>query len=285
MRPLAALLAVLMLPVSAYPQSSSDDARPRDIQRLQDDVANLDEDLRALEAGDPKTEAFRRRAEDIRDELTYLKVKMRRHRRAGGGDEGTGVGYDEVADVGRAVADLREDMDRAFRGADRRGEVRLAEGAQILVRLEQPLSSRTARREDRVEATVFRPVRAEGVRALPAGTRVRGVVRQAEPAQRPSKGGRLELDFDAIYLDRTRLDLAGRVIAVEEDADREEKAGVGAVLGGVLGGILGGRRGALVGILLGSTGAVVGSKGNDVELPSGTILTVRLDRPVVIPRR
>lgn len=282
MRPLAALMFAFLIPVSGSPQSS-DDARPRDVQRLQDEVANLDEDLRALESGDPKTEAFRKRAEDIRDELTYLKVKMRRHRRTGA--EGTGVGYDEVADVGRAVVDLREDIDRAFRGPDRRGEVRLAEGTLILVRLEQSLSSRTARREDRFEATVYRPVRVEGVRAVPAGTRVRGTVRDAEPAQRPSKGGRLDLDFDAIYLDRTRVDLVGRVTAVEEDGDREEKAGIGAVLGGVLGGILGGRRGALVGILLGGTGAVVGSKGNDVELPPGTILTLRLDRPLVIPRR
>jgi hypothetical protein len=57
------------------------------------------------------------------------------------------------------------------------------------------------------------------------------------------------------------------------------------VLGGVLGGILGGKKGALLGVIIGGGGAVVASKGEDVELPEGTVVVMRLERELVVPRR
>jgi hypothetical protein len=281
--PVLAVLVAALLPSSALAQGR-EDARPRDLQRLQEDLENLDEDLRALEPGDRKTEEFRQRADEIREETIYLKVKMRRHSR--GGSEGTGVSYEEVGDLRRSIATLREDIERSFgRGGER--EARIPEGTELQVRLDEPLSSRTARREDRFEASVFRPVRTEGGLAVPAGARIRGIVREAEPAQRGAKGGRLELEFDVLYLDPSRVDIRGRVVSLDAQGDGKtaEKAGIGAVLGGVLGGILGGKQGAIVGILVGGTGAVVASKGDEVELPAGTIVTVRLDRAVEVPRR
>lgn len=285
------VLAVLAVGGLAHAQSSSrDEARARDLQRLQEDLTNLDEELQALETGDATADAFRQRAEEIREETIYLKVKMRRHQRGGGG--GTGVAYDEVEDLRREIADLRQDLERSF-GDDEdderpgRGDASLPEGSELQLRLDQALSSRTARREDRFDASLAKPVRAHGRTILPAGTRVRGIVRFVEPAQRPSKGGQLELDFDALYLDRTRLDLRTRVVSLREadfSGETAGKAGMGAVLGGVLGGILGGKKGTLIGILVGGGGAVAGSKGEDVDLPPGTLVTVRLERPLVVPR-
>jgi hypothetical protein len=261
-----------------------DEARPEDLQRLQHALANLDDDLQGLEAGDRQAEDFRVRAEGIREEVIALKVEMR-HRQASG-REGTGVPYDDVTDVQGSIRDLREDIERAFGGARGR-EVQLGPGAEILVRLEEGLSSKTARVEDRFEASIFRPVRADGVVAIPAGVTVKGTVRYVEAARRPSKEGRLDLEFGALYLDPLRVDMAGHVIAVGSEGDprRVNKAGVGATLGGILGAILGGGKGAFIGSVLGAGGAVVGTKGDDVDLPAGTILTVVLDRPLVIPRQ
>ena len=185
---------------------------------------------------------------------------------------------------------MRADIDRSFAGTrDARREVRLAAGSEISVQLEERLSSKTARREDRVAASVFRPVRADGVLAIPAGTRVRGVVVDAEPAQRPSKGGRLEILFDRLDLESERVDFPGRVVSIDQGGDGGKtagKAGLGAVLGGVLGSILGGGKGAVVGVILGGTGAVVGTKGDEVDLPAGTILTVRVEENLRLePRR
>lgn len=277
---LAALVAASAV-LSLHAQSR-DDARPRDIQRLQEELQNLDAELKGLEGGDRETDRFRQRAEEIREETIYLKVKMRRHQRAG--HEGTGVTYDEVADLHRSIRDLREDVEAAFGGRDSTGELRVPEGAEFDVRLDQGVSSKTARREDRLDASVAEPVRAEGQLALPAGTRVRGIVRRVEPAERPSKEGRLELEFDAVYLDSARVDMLGRVTALGEGKDAG-KAGIGAVLGGVLGGILGGREGAIAGVVLGGTGAVVGTRGEDVTLPAGSVVRVRLAKPLVLPRR
>ena len=271
--------------VSSLHAQGGDDARPRDIQRLQEDLQNLDEELRGLDAGDREAERFRSRAEEIREETIYLKVKMRKHERAG--REGTGVSYDEVSDLHRSIRDLREDVEAAFGGRQAGRELRLSEGTEFAVRLDQGVSSKTARREDRLEASVAEPVRADGRLALPAGTRIRGIVRNVEPAERPSKEGRLELEFDAVYLDRERVAMLGRVTALGEGGVGKDagKAGIGAVLGGVLGGILGGKEGAIVGVVLGGTGAVVGTRGEDVTLPAGSVVRVRLVKPLVLPPR
>jgi hypothetical protein len=57
------------------------------------------------------------------------------------------------------------------------------------------------------------------------------------------------------------------------------------VLGGVLGSIMGGRKGAIVGVIVGGGGAVVASRGEDIDLPEGAVIVMRLEREVVVPRR
>jgi len=275
-----ALLLSCSLPGPATAQDGRE-ASLEDLQRLQESLANLDDVLASLPPGDATTEEFRRRAEQIRDETIYLKVKTEHHQRDGG--DGTGLTPAEVADVRRRVDVLREDIDRAF-GHKGGQEARLPEGTSIQVRLSHGLSSRTARREDRVDATVSEPVRGSGVLALPAGTLVRGVVRAAEPAERPSKAGRIEIEFDSVYPDDVRFEMRGRVAEIQESGERGKKAGIGAVVGGILGGLLGGKGGAIAGILIGGGGAVVATRGEDVELPAGTVLTVRLEEPLVLTR-
>lgn len=284
-RPVVLLLSLgLALGALSAAAQSSDQASPRDLQRLQEDLANLQADLDGLEPHDAKADSFRSRAGEIKEEAIYLKVKMRHHQREGG--EGTGVSEDEVADLRRAVADLRDEIDRSF-GASAESEVHLDAGTEIQVRLDEGLSSGSARREDRFDASVDQPIREAGRIVVPAGTRLRGVVADVQPAERPAKGGKLELEFDRLYLDTRTLDIHGRVAAVgqRDTGDTAHKAGIGAVLGGVVGGILGGKKGALAGILLGGGGAVVATKGEEAELPAGTLLTVRLDQPLTIPRR
>lgn len=278
-RAVLVLFLPLLLGAAAAPRVGSE-ASLEDLQRLQESLANLDDVLAALPPGDAKTDEFRERARQIRDETIYLKVKAEHHQRDGG--TGTGLTGAEVAEVRRQVDVLREEIDGAFGHEER--EVRLPEGTSIQVRLTHGLSSRTARQEDRVDATVAEPVRGDGVLALPAGTAMRGVVRAVEKAERPSKAGRIEIVFDSLYLDDSRVAMRGRVAEIQESGERGKKAGIGAVVGGVLGGLLGGRSGAIAGILIGGGGAVVATKGEDVELPSGTVLTVRLEEPIVLIR-
>lgn len=276
----AAVVAFAGLQPRLY--AADDEARPRDLMHVEEDLANLDEQMRSLRPGPERGDEFQRRAEEIREEVIYLKVKARKHREAGG--EGTGIGYAEVSDLRRAIRDLRDDLTLAEH-ADVPQELRLDPGTRILVRLEQSVSSRTARREDRIDASIARPVRVGDALALPAGTRVRALVRDVEPAERPSKGGRLDLDVDAVYVGDERLDIRSRVVSLggEPEDQTARRAGIGAAVGGILGAILGGKQGAIVGILVGGGGAVAASKGEDVDLPAGTVVTISLERPLLIP--
>ncbi len=158
------------------------------------------------------------------------------------------------------------------------------DGTQIKVRLEERLSSKTAHVEDRVVGTVAESVTRNGRVAIPAGTAVLGTVERAERAQRPSKGGRLEMSFDSLEVDGRRLGMDARVVKVSEGLDKG-KAGLGALVGGVLGAVIDGKQGALIGAIVGGGGAVVASSGDDVELPAGSLLTVELERPLTLTRR
>jgi hypothetical protein len=261
-------------------------ATMQDIQRLQYDLHNLDDSLSALSTDHPRYREFQDRANQVRDEVTYLKVQIQRGQRSS--PAGLGASQQEVADLRRSISTLQGDIDTAL---DRRfsGRGTLAVGTEIQVRLEQPLSSRTAQIEDRFDASVAVPVEMDGRVMIPAGTRLRGIVNGVERAERPAKSGRLDLTFDSIYLDeRTRTDLRSRVVSVKEDFDfggsTGKHAGIGAVLGGVLGQVIGGTKGALVGVLIGAGGGIATSKGDDVELPAGSALTLRLEAPLDITR-
>jgi hypothetical protein len=249
-----------------------------DIRRLQTDIDRLDDSLTQLSDSHPRSGEFRRREGELRDRLTTLSTQVRRHRQ--NNREGMGASQAEVEDVRQSVVALRNEVERALDRADSAtGSITVPDGTEFAVRLEQPVSSATARREDRVEASVAESVRVNGRVVIPAGATVRGIVTNVEPARRPSNGGRLELSFDQVEMaNGRRADIRSRVVSIDEGGVSKKRAGIGAALGGILGGILDGKQGALIGVLVGGGGAVVGSKGDDVELPAGTVLNVRLDQ-------
>ncbi len=103
-------------------------------------------------------------------------------------------------------------------------------------------------------------------------------------ASRPGIG-RLDLTFDQLLLGDQTVRMDARVVDMKQGGLNKRSAGLGAVVGGVLGAVLDGAKGAVVGAILGGGGAVVASSGKDVELPAGTLLAVRLERPLRVARR
>jgi glucose/arabinose dehydrogenase len=167
--------------------------------------------------------------------------------------------------------------------SSRRGEIPV--GQQLDVRLQEPLSSKTATVEQRFEATTAVDLR-QGDRVLvPAGSLVRGVVREVDDADRIDRAGRLTLGFDQMVVNGREYPMRGMATQVfESKGIREEVATVGTAggVGAIVGGIIGGLRGALIGAIVGSGGVIAATEGKDVELPAGTIVRVRLDSPVQI---
>jgi hypothetical protein len=277
------LVLLAALPVAADHPGS---ATTTDLRRLQDDLDSLDDAMEMLRPSHPRYQDLKDRAEEIREEVIALKVQVRRHER---NPDRTGPTRDDVDTLRRDIADLRNNIDdSAANEGTVSGDGSLDVGTDIQVRLEQPLSSRTARMEDRFEATVVRDIRVNGRMVIPTGSRVRGIVQAAEPAERPAKPGRLDLTFDTLSLPSgSRMDIRSRVISIKEDVDRGDtarKGGMGALLGAVIGRVVGGTKGALIGLVVGGAGGIVASKGDDVELPEGSVLTLRLERPLTVRR-
>jgi hypothetical protein len=263
-------------------------ATPSELRELRTEVNRLDDALGMVGNDHPRAREFREREKEIREDLAWLRDQMLQHQQ----DEskGRGASSAEVESLRKEISRLREDIDAATGrpASDRSGEVDVPDGTQIQLRLEEPVSSRTARPEDPVVATVVDPVYGGGDRgtpAIPAGAEVRGMVETVEKAQRPSKGGRLEMSFGSLVLGGRTVPMDARMVEMKEGGIDERRAGLGAVIGGVLGAVIDGKKGALLGAIVGGGGAIVASSGDDVELPAGTLVTVRLDRPLEVARR
>lgn len=158
-------------------------------------------------------------------------------------------------------------------------------GQQLDVRVQAPLSSETAQVEDRFEATTLVDLY-EGSRLLvPAGSLMRGVVSSVEKAGRLDRKGSLTLTFDQLTVRGVAYPVRATVTqTIESPGVKKEfsKIGVGAGMGAMIGGMIAGPQGAAAGVFIGAGGALFAVPGKDVNLPSGAILRVRFDTPVVV---
>jgi hypothetical protein len=280
---LAVALAGLLAAPSGFAQYPPT-GQSRDLAALQDDLNRIDASFESLNAR--QRARFQTRLDELREDVTWLKVELRRAETRGSRPSPDPA---DVAELREKAATLRADIELAQGRRLTSTPVRVPAGTEIDVTLEQRLSSRTARVEERVEAVVAEPVVFGGRTVIPAGTTVTGYVSDVQGAERAARDGRLRLDFETMTLpDGSRANIRSRVISVNESrsgTSTAKKAGLGAILGGVLGGVVSGTKGAVVGAVVGAGGAVVATRGQDVELPEGTLVRLRLDAPVAVARR
>ena len=164
----------------------------------------------------------------------------------------------------------------------------LPSGQELDVRLQDTLDSETATVEQHFQATTVVDLIQDGNVLVPAGSPVRGIVRAVEPATRTNRTGKLTLAFDRIDVDGRAVPIRGNAVEVfksEGLGGEVAKIGAGAGVGGLIGGIIGGTKGAIIGVLVGAGGTVAATEGKDVELPSGTIVRMRLDSPARVTMR
>ncbi|HUR92756.1 MAG TPA: peptidoglycan-binding domain-containing protein [Gemmatimonadaceae bacterium] len=164
----------------------------------------------------------------------------------------------------------------------------LPEGSVIIVRTSTALESATARTGQTFETVVVDTVRVDNFNAIPAGSRIRGVVVAAQAATRQQSGA-IDVRFDRLTLPNgASVALAGRLTSTDA-AERRQiesdpnarvvlvggRSGVGAAIAGAGGGGASGILGALGGLL---------SQGTDVRLAAGTPLAVQLESGLVLTR-
>jgi hypothetical protein len=164
---------------------------------------------------------------------------------------------------------------------------RIPVGQELDVRLQEALSSATAKAEQRFEATTAVDLMQGDTVLVPAGSRVRGVVSSADAAGRVDRAGRLTLAFDQLIVNGREYEmraLATRVFESGGIRDEARTVGTAGAVGAIVGGIIGGLQGALIGAAVGGGGVIAATEGKDIELPAGTIIRVRIDTPVQIRR-
>ena len=278
-------LAVGVLLISGWSAQAQTMVSSVDIERLEDRIVDASTDIASLRASDEQLASELEQELDLlREDVTYLKVKLRRE-----GD----VGRSEYSDLRDRIEALRT---RAW-GAQEPAAATppsietpessntVPVGTVLDARLQASLSSKTAQVEDRFDATTIVDLSQGESVVVPAGSIMRGIVTSVERATRTDRKGSLTVSFDQINVNGRAYPLHGTVTqALESEGVRGEAGRVGTVagVGAIIGGILGGFKGALAGILIGGGGVIAATPGQDVDLPPGTILRVRLDTPLTI---
>jgi hypothetical protein len=160
-------------------------------------------------------------------------------------------------------------------------------GQLIDVRLQSGLSSATATREQRFEATTVADLMQGNNVLIPSGSVVRGVVSSVDKAGNVDRTGSLTLAFDQIEINGREHPMRAMATQVFESKgilDEGKTVGTAGAVGAIVGGILGGLKGALIGAVVGTGGVIAATEGKDIELPPGTIVRIRLDSPLELRR-
>ena len=176
-------------------------------------------------------------------------------------------------------------------------------GEVLRVRMNQTISSETARVGDQFTTTVVDPVYANGIEVIPAGSIVTGRVTTVDRASRKSKAGSIGVHFVAVRLPTgiTRTlngdltDLSGGEMNSDNEGEVSGSSatkrnvvfiGGGAATGALIGAIAGGGKGAGIGALIGGglgTAGALFSKGHEAVVKSGTEFGVVLNQALSLP--
>lgn len=167
-------------------------------------------------------------------------------------------------------------------------DIVLGAGTELSVELETALVSNASRIEDRVFATMSAPVVVDGTEVIPAGARVTGVVTNAKASGKVQGRASLAFSFDEVNSGDSSYQIETKPFVYHARATKKEdatKIGVGAAAGSLIGAVAGGKKGAAVGAAVGGgagTAVVLSTSGEEVRVPAGTSLSVRLTSPVTI---
>lgn len=179
--------------------------------------------------------------------------------------------------------------------------VRLPANKYFQLRMNEEVSSKTARVGDKFTTTVVDPIYQNGREVVPAGSTVVGRITSVKPAGRKSSAGALGVTFVALKLPGgTRVPIDGSLTQVVSKGsgkiDEEGRLkggsstkrsvffiGGGAAGGAVIGALAGGGKGAGIGAAIGAGTGVAGalfSKGHEAEVKRGTGIGMVLNRSV-----
>ncbi len=176
-------------------------------------------------------------------------------------------------------------------------------GQVIRVRMNQTITSETARVGDQFTTTVVDPVYAGGVEVIPAGSSITGRVINVTRASRKSKEGTIGVHFVSLRIptgiaraiNGDLTDVSTENVSADNEGEVSGRSAVkrnvvfiggGAATGALIGAIAGGGKGAGIGAGIGAGLGVAGalfSKGHEAVVKSGTEFGVVLNQNLSLP--
>ncbi len=178
-------------------------------------------------------------------------------------------------------------------------------GTVFRVRMNNSISSKTARVGDTFTTTVTEPVYSStGVVVIPTGSTVTGRVDSVIPAKKGGNPGQIGVSFRSVRLPTGKIRaINGALTDLESKSAKSDSESVasgdkmknrkiifiggGGAGGAILGAAIGGGKGALIGGLLGAGAGYLGekfTKGEDAQVKSGTEFGVYLNQAVSMPK-
>jgi hypothetical protein len=163
--------------------------------------------------------------------------------------------------------------------------VTIPAGTSLSVKLLNHLASNTSKVEDAVKGSIAKSVSVDGTTALPVGTQILGSVTEAAESGRVKGRASIAFRFDRVVVDGETIRI--HTASVQQEAAKDtksdiKKGGIGAGVGAIVGGVIGGGKGAAIGAVAGGTGTVLATKGSEVEIPSGTVVSVLVQDPITL---
>ena len=161
-------------------------------------------------------------------------------------------------------------------------------GTALAIVLEQELSTKSAKAEDPVAASLAEDVTVDGEVLLPKGAEVHGHVVSSVRSGRTKGRARIVVSFNEVRVNSRSytIDATGFDVTAGSSKGKDAKiAGGSAAAGAIIGGIAGGGSGALKGGLIGGAvggGAVLATRGVEVDLKAGTPYKIELKKSLQV---
>jgi hypothetical protein len=162
-------------------------------------------------------------------------------------------------------------------------------GTRLSIRTIDAIDSDRNRVGDKFAATLEQPLYVNDQLVAPKGTSVYGRLEEAKQAGQLAGKAQLRLSLTGIVINGQTYGLSTgdyELSGKSRTANTAAKVGGGAALGAVIGAIAGGGKGAAIGAGVGAgagTAVQVATKGDQVHVPSETLLEFSLDQPVTVP--
>jgi hypothetical protein len=168
------------------------------------------------------------------------------------------------------------------------GDVTLPINQQLLVRMIDGVDSSKNQVGDIFHASLETDLYVNGLLVARKGTDVYGKLADAKKSGNFSGKSELQLELTRLVIDGKDYPLVSSDYNVQgksQGSSTAKKVGGGAILGAIIGGVAGGGKGAAIGAAAGGgagAGVQILTKGQQVKVPSETLLEFRLQQEVTV---